>query len=163
MGLAMPGAKGRNIGLESIKPRKVRGLRKTKAQRVEAANALTPRARVESRLKSAYPWRWQPGQSANPTGVASFFREAIRIAREASPEMMVGLVNLARNAEDERVKSVCLVAVLDRAGIRPQDYDPNQEGQEPTWDPGLLSPEQREQLKEICRTMLAAQGKSRNG
>lgn len=33
----------------------------------------------------------------------------------ASPEMMRELVDLARTAADERVRSVCLIAVLDRA------------------------------------------------
>ena len=37
---------------------------------------------------------------------------------------MRDLVELSRNSEDERVRSVCLVAILDRAGIRPYDADP---------------------------------------
>ncbi len=41
--------------------------------------------------------------------------------------MMWGLVNLACSAEDERVRSVSLIAVLDRAGIKPMDYDPDEE------------------------------------
>lgn len=41
--------------------------------------------------------------------------------------MMRGLIELANTAEDERVRSVCLVAVLDRAGIRGMDYDPKED------------------------------------
>ena len=40
--------------------------------------------------------------------------------------MMRELIQLAENAEDERVKSVCIVAILDRAGIKPMDFDPNE-------------------------------------
>ena len=40
--------------------------------------------------------------------------------------MMRGLIELAKTAEDERVRSVCLVAVLDRAGVKPIDFDPNE-------------------------------------
>jgi hypothetical protein len=35
--------------------------------------------------------------------------------------MMQELIRLATNAEDERVRSVCLIAVLDRAGVKPID------------------------------------------
>ena len=59
--------------------------------------------------------------------MSRFYYECRRIARDASPEMMRGLIELARTAQDERVKSVALVAVLDRAGIRPIDYDPNEQ------------------------------------
>ena len=33
------------------------------------------------------------------------------------------MIEDADNAEDERVRSVCRLAVLDRAGIRPIDFD----------------------------------------
>ena len=36
---------------------------------------------------------------------------------------MARLIELALHAEDERVASVCAVAVLGRAGIRPTDYN----------------------------------------
>jgi hypothetical protein len=42
------------------------------------------------------------------------------------PDVMRELVRLALSAEDERVRSVCAVAVLDRAGVRPIDVDPNE-------------------------------------
>jgi hypothetical protein len=86
--------------------------------------AATSRARA--RAKAAYPWRFPPGQSGNPSGQSHFYHECRKIAREASPEMMRGLIELAKTAEDERVRSVCLVAVLDRAGVKPIDFDPNE-------------------------------------
>src|SRR5262249_46457885 len=42
-----------------------------------------------------------------------------------------------------------LVAVLDRAGVKPVDYDPSQDQPQPSWDPGKLSAEQRQELREI--------------
>ena len=41
--------------------------------------------------------------------------------------MMRELIDLAKTAADERVRSVCLIAVLDRAGVKPIDYDPAEE------------------------------------
>jgi hypothetical protein len=69
-------------------------------------------------------FRFPKGQSGNPDGQSRLYHECREIAREASPEMMRGLVDLARTAEDERVRLVCLIAVLDRAGVRPIDYIP---------------------------------------
>jgi hypothetical protein len=49
---------------------------------------------------------------------------------------------------------VCLVAGLDRAGVKPMDYDPAQDQAQPTWDPGSLDPEEREQLKALLAKMV---------
>ena len=49
---------------------------------------------------------------------------------------------------------MCGVAVLDRAGIRPMDYDPAADNPQPTWDPGSLDPEEREQLKALLAKMV---------
>ena len=40
-----------------------------------------------------------------------------------------------------------IVAGLDRAGVKPMDYDPAQDVTPPSWDPGALTPEERENLK----------------
>ncbi len=64
-------------------------------------------------------FRWPKGVSGNPGGQAAVYHQCRKLARDASLDMMRGLVDLARNAEDERVRSVCLIAVLDRAGVRP--------------------------------------------
>jgi hypothetical protein len=45
------------------------------------------------------------------------------------------------------VASVCLVAGLDRAGVRPIDYDPSQDQKKP----GALTDNEREQLKALLR------------
>ena len=62
--------------------------------------------------------------------------------------------DLALHAEDERVRSICLVAVLDRSGVRPIDYDPAQDVTPPTCDPGALTPEERENLKAYLVNMV---------
>jgi hypothetical protein len=72
-------------------------------------------------------FRFPKGQSGNPDGQSRFYHESRKLAREASPEMMRELIDLAKTAEDERVRSVCLIAVLDRAGVRPIDKPMDEE------------------------------------
>jgi hypothetical protein len=69
--------------------------------------------------------------------------------------MMHGLIDLAKNAEDERVRSVCLVAVLDRAGVRPIDKpEPDQEPRRRRLDTSKYSLEELEFIGEALRLML---------
>jgi hypothetical protein len=132
----MPGAKGKNID-------------------GNAANAAAALPTIAARrAKAAYPWRWQPGQSGNPGGLSKFYQQSRKIARDASPAVMRELVNLALSAEDERVKSVCAVAVLDRAGLRPIDYDPAQDQPQPSSDPGKLTAEEPQHLRGILEKAL---------
>ena len=78
--------------------------------------------------------------------------------------MMRGLVDLATSAEDERVRSVCLIAVLDRAGVRPIDYDPAEDAaaRKPRFDPSLYTPEQLVQIEATLRMVAAAQAEADN-
>ena len=69
-----------------------------------------------------------------------------RLAAEASPQAMRRLIELM-HAEDERVSYMATVAVLDRSGVKPIDYDPAQDVTPPSWDPGALTDEERENLK----------------
>jgi hypothetical protein len=80
-------------------------------------NAAETARRTANKIFRPGPGRFQPGVSGNPSGQSHFYHQCRKIARAASPEMMYGLIELAKNAEDERVRSVCLVAVLDRAGV----------------------------------------------
>jgi len=109
---------------------------------------------AERRTKAAYPWRWQPGQTGNPGGLSKFYWETRRLARDAAPAVMARLIELALHADDERVASVCGVAVLDRAGIRPTDYNPSEDVTPPSWDPGALTDEERENLKAYLDKMV---------
>src|ERR1700738_4557334 len=88
------------------------------------------RARAEFTARGK-AFRFPKGQSGNPDGQSRFYHQCRKIAREASPEMMRELIELAKTAEDERVRSVCLIAVLDRAGVRPIDFDPAAEHVQP--------------------------------
>jgi hypothetical protein len=101
-------------------------------------------------------FRFQKGQSGNISGQSRFYHECRKLAREASPEMMAGLIDLAKNAVDERVRSVCLVAVLDRAGIRPMDYDPkvDEAAEKPKFDPSLYSDEERQLIRQVLELVM---------
>ena len=96
---------------------------------------------------------WQPGVSGNPTGRGGLYLECRRLAAEASPQAMRRLIEFM-HAEDERVSYMATVAVLDRSGVKPIDYDPAQDVTPPTWDPGALTPEERENLKEYLVKMV---------
>lgn len=116
------------------------------------ARALT-KAEFTARGKA---FRFRKGQSGNISGQSRFYHECRKLAREASPEMMAGLIDLAKNAVDERVRSVCLIAVLDRAGVQPIAYDPKADEavEMPKFDPGLCTPEELDQIECALRLMI---------
>ena len=58
------------------------------------------------------------------------------------------------NAEDERVSYMVTTAVLDRSGVKPIEYDPAQDETPPSWDPGALTDEERENLKAYLVKMI---------
>jgi hypothetical protein len=58
------------------------------------------------------------------------------------------------DAEDERVSYMATVAILDRSGVKPIDYDAAQDVTPPTWDPGALTPEEREELKALLQKVI---------
>ena len=66
------------------------------------------------------------------------------------------LVGLASDDEVEpRVRSVCAMAVLDRAGIRPIDFDPNEgKGEGFDFNPRDYTPEELEVLEAALRLMV---------
>jgi hypothetical protein len=101
-------------------------------------------------------YRFTKGKSGNPDGQSRFYHECRKIAREASPDMMRELIELARTAEDERVRSVCLVAVLDRAGIRGIDYDPKEDEarERPKFNPRDYSDEELNVIEVALKLML---------
>jgi hypothetical protein len=87
--------------------------------------------------------------------MSRFYFECRQIFQEASPELARAIVELALDPKvDERVRSVCLVAGLDRAGIRAIDYNPSQDQVQPTWDPGALTAEERADLKALLQKMV---------
>jgi hypothetical protein len=109
-------------------------------------------------------FRFPKGQSGNPDGQSRFYHECRKLAREASPEMMAGLIDLAKNAVDERVRSVCLIAVLDRAGVKPIDYDPkiDEAAERQRFDPSIYTPEQLAQIEATLRMVAAMKDEAEN-
>ena len=83
--------------------------------------------------EAARPHKWKPGQSGNPSGRGALYHECRRLAAEASPDAMRRFITLM-DAEDERVSYVATVAVLDRSGVEPIDYNPAEGQAQPTWD-----------------------------
>jgi hypothetical protein len=104
-------------------------------------------------------FRWPKGTSGR-TPLARCYHQAREIARRSSPEMMRRLVELARTSEDGRVAAVCAMAVLDRGGLKPIDYDPAEEAanRKPTFDPSLYTTEELEQLHAAIMLMVRKQG-----
>jgi hypothetical protein len=100
-------------------------------------------------------FRWPKGQSGNPDGQSRHYHECRRLAREAGPEMMAGLIDLARNAEDERVRSVCLIAVLDRGGVMPIDKPEPEPEQRQKFDPRAYTPQDLAVIEAGLRLQLA--------
>src|SRR6516162_11721828 len=140
----MPGAKGRIIDGHA-------------ATHVATLPAAT-RARSYAGAATLKAYRYPKGVSGNPSEMNRYYFECRKLAKEASPEIMRELIQLGLTAEDERVKSVACVAVLDRAGVKPIDHDPAEDQVKPTWDPGVLTAEEREQLKALLQKAI---GKSR--
>jgi hypothetical protein len=103
-------------------------------------------------------FRWPKGQSGNPGGQSRFYHEARKIARQASPQAMRDLVELSRTAEDERVKSVCLVAILDRGGVRPCDFDPAEDkAQSPAFNPRDYNKDELSVIEAALKLIIARQ------
>ena len=73
------------------------------------------RARTYAGAATLKAYRYPKGVSGNPSEMNRYYFECRKLAKEASPEIMRELIQLGLTAEDERVKSVACVAVLDRA------------------------------------------------
>ena len=99
------------------------------------------------------------GKSGNPGGLSKFYFEARQLAKQASPEMMQVLINLAKDENvDERVRSVCAIAVLDRGGVRPIDFDPSEEkAPQPAFNPSDYSLEELKIIEQGLRIVQARQ------
>jgi hypothetical protein len=104
-------------------------------------------------------FRWPKGTSGR-TPLARCYHQAREIARRSSPEMMERLIELARTSEDGRVAAVCAMAVLDRGGLKPIDYDPAEEAanRKPKFDPSLYTFEELEKIYEILTMMAERRG-----
>jgi hypothetical protein len=113
--------------------------------RIGQINVPTGLEQVRDVPERARPYKWKPGQSGNPTGRGRLYQECRRLAAEASPNAMRKLIKLM-DAEDERVAYMATVAVLDRAGVKPIDFDPNEEAKAMS---GLSIAERKARLAEL--------------
>jgi len=70
------------------------------------------------------------------------------------------MCRLALEAEDERVRSVCLGMVLERAWGRPKEYDPNAETPKkaPPFDPKLYTTDELRQMQAVMTMIAVRQG-----
>jgi hypothetical protein len=135
---AMPGAKGKTID----------------GNAVTVLPAAT-RARTYAGAAALKAYRYPKGVSGNPSGMSRFYFECRKIFQENSPELARAAIELALDPDtDQRVRSVLIVAGLDRAGVKPMDYDPAQDVTPPTWDPGALTAEERADLKALLQKMV---------
>ena len=107
------------------------------------------RARQQALANPAFTERmWKPGQSGNPAGRSGLFLEMQRRAREATPELIGYLLEIARDgSEDARNRIVAIQIMLERGWGKVQaEYDPAQEKVPMVVDPSRLTPEQRESI-----------------
>jgi hypothetical protein len=88
------------------------------------------------------------------------FAEVQKIYRECSPAAAKEMCRLALEAEDERVRSVCLGMVLERAWGKPREYDPEAEAPKkaPPFDPSLYTTEELRRMQEVMLMIAQRQG-----
>jgi len=88
------------------------------------------------------------------------YAEVQQIYRVCSPAAAKEMCRLAVEAEDERVRSVCLGMVLERAWGRPREYDPNAEApkKRPLFDPSLYTLEELKQMRDVMLMIAQRQG-----
>lgn len=112
------------------------------------------RRRIETMRAAKRPWREPKGRTSRDV-TRRAFDKARSFIKQVSPEMAEILYDLARHAEDERVRSVCAIAMLDRAGHRPRDYDPNEDREEaPAFNPRSYSADELDLIERALALVL---------
>jgi hypothetical protein len=88
------------------------------------------------------------------------FIETQKIYRENSPAAAQQMVDLALNAEDERVRGTMASLIIERAWGKPREYDPTAEtaNAKPKFDPRQYTTEELEQLYAVSIMMARRQG-----
>jgi hypothetical protein len=104
-------------------------------------------------------YRFPKGKSGNPGGLSRFYFQARQLAKQASPDMMQVLIDLAQGEDvDARVRSVCAIAVLDRGGVKPIDFDSAEEKtSQPAFNPRDYSAEELQVIEAALRIVRARQ------
>ena len=113
--------------------------------------------------------QFKPGQVANPLGGRALRREkrdldreARRLALDHAPEAMRRAVELMRS-KDERVATVCIQIILDRAGIRPIDQpeDFSEEERPPAIDYSQYSREELAVIEQALTLIMRGRARAR--
>jgi hypothetical protein len=132
--------------------------------RAEARGIMVERARITMDALGRPPKRdnkWDPFSKDRPRpgDMAKVYKLARRILYDYTPELAAELVDLALNADDERIRFGCLVAALDRAGVKPIDFDEKavDGAQRPKFDPSLYTFEELEVLYNAMELMARKQ------
>jgi hypothetical protein len=108
---------------------------------------------LESQTPGRAATRFKPGHAPVKNDMRVVFQTK-RIFAVASSDLAEELIALALCATDERVKAVCLVACLGMAGIKPHDFDPENERkavgrQSAKLEIDRLSTEERAELRRL--------------
>ena len=126
-------------------------------QQILDARDERAKAALERGTKKLLRYRKQAAKGTTHRNVApttKAYHESRVIARLASPAMMRGLIEQAEDPnEDPRMRYLARLAVLDRAGVRPIDYDPAEElknVKKKTFNPADFT---REELLQIEATL----------
>jgi hypothetical protein len=110
--------------------------------------------------KRQVPWAKGRTKAASTGGMTKVYYLARRVLTDHSPEMVAELVDLALNCPDEKVRAGCLIAALDRAGLRPMDFDVKAEGpvRRPPFDPSLYTTEELREMQRVMKMIAMRQG-----
>jgi len=94
--------------------------------------------------------RWPPGQSGNPSGRGGEYQRCRALCREASAAAAEEIIRLYQQSDDDRVRFMAAQWTFEQAWGKAPQYDPNADPEiRPRLDVSRLTPEQRQQLREI--------------
>lgn len=89
---------------------------------------------------------WKPGQSGNPGGKLKAEIRILDLARSKSEDALKELIRLMEHSEDERIRYLCAVHILDRAFGKPKERTDKSDDK-----PVFTHEEKIEMLQEIAR------------
>ena len=94
---------------------------------------------------------WVPGQSGNPGGRPANYHQARKALQDwAAKDGVPRLIELAASADD-RVASVVVLGIFDRAYGKPKEFDPREERSPLLIDTSVLSEAERHVLLAMLR------------
>ena len=129
------------------------------AIRVNARERKTPLDNTDKRqmvVRAAKRTFRQPTKVTLKQAMDRAYYHSRKLSRLAAPDAMQTLIDIAGDTEEEgRVRVVASLAILDRAGIRPTDFDPDAGANEGfDFNPRDYTPEQLEMLEQALRLMI---------